>query len=261
MQKVTNAIRKTVRSLAEARHRSETGLFVAEGAKCALDILPAFLPEMFIATPEWLADNPLPCPEDIVFEATRADMERMTTLQSPPKVIAVCHIPEEKPQSADALVSAIKGSLVIALDRIQDPGNLGTIIRVADWMGVSQIIASPDTVGVFNHKVVQATMGSLARVKVIYRDLAPFLEHARHADIAVYGTFLDGEDIYTTPLTSDGIIVMGNEGRGVSAPVTATVSHRLFIPPYPADATTAESLNVAVATAITLSEFRRRIHR
>jgi TrmH family RNA methyltransferase len=148
------------------------------------------------------------------------------------------------------------GSLSIALDGVQDPGNLGTIIRIADWFGISDIICSEDTVDAWNPKVVQATMGSIARVNIIYTNLPSFLD-SLPTDFPVYGTLLDGENIYTQQLTKEGLIVMGNEGNGISTEIRPLVGRRLFIPSYhPAD--TAESLNVAIATAITCAEFRRR---
>jgi TrmH family RNA methyltransferase len=151
----------------------------------------------------------------------------------------------------------LNNSLVLALDRVQDPGNLGTIIRVADWMGVDTIIASRDTVDVFNPKVVQATMGAIARVKVHYVDLPQFLSSL--TDIPIYGTFLDGTNIYTTPLSPTGIVIMGNEGQGISPEVEKLVNAKILIPSYPPERPTSESLNVATATAITLAEFRRQL--
>ncbi|MGM9852948.1 MAG: TrmH family RNA methyltransferase [Muribaculaceae bacterium] len=253
MQQVSNAIRKTVRSLAEAKHRRATGLFVAEGTKCILDTIGTFRTAMLIATPQWIAEHGTQGLSDyVLYEASRADLERMSTLSTPPQVIAVYNIPE-----ADTLPDP-SIELVVALDRVQDPGNLGTIIRVCDWMGVHSILASADTVDVWNPKVIQATMGSISRVRVIYTDLPETLSDARSKGVPVYGTFLDGADLYGTALSGNGIIVMGNEGRGIGDACAASVSHRLYIPPYPADSDTAESLNVSVATAIILAEFRRR---
>jgi TrmH family RNA methyltransferase len=148
------------------------------------------------------------------------------------------------------------GSLSIALDGVQDPGNLGTIIRIADWFGISDIICSEDTVDAWNPKVVQATMGSIARVNIIYTNLLSFLDSLL-TDYPVYGTLLDGENIYTQQLTKEGLIVMGNEGNGISEAVRQRVNRRLLIPDFH-DGETADSLNVAIATAITCSEFRRR---
>ena len=147
-------------------------------------------------------------------------------------------------------------SLSLALDGIQDPGNLGTIIRIADWFGIEQIFCSDDTVDAWNPKVVQATMGSIARVNIIYFNLLEFLD-TLPADFPVYGTLLDGDNIYTQPLTPHGLIVMGNEGNGISPEIRQKVNRRLLIPSYRTD-DTAESLNVAIATAITCAEFRRR---
>ena len=144
----------------------------------------------------------------------------------------------------------------MALDGVQDPGNVGTIIRIADWFGIDTIYCSPDTADVYNPKVVQATMGSLAHVRIIYTDL---IELLKDIDVPVYGTLLDGENIYQQQLDSrQGIIVMGNEGNGISSEVRKLITHKLLIPNFHEEQETAESLNVAIATAITCSEFRRR---
>ena len=153
--------------------------------------------------------------------------------------------------------SSLASNLVIALDRVQDPGNLGTIMRIADWFGITDIICSLDTVDVYNPKVVQATMGAISRVKVHYLDLANLIK--QNPNIPVYGTFLDGRNIYETSLTPHGIVVMGNEGQGISNEIGALIKRRLFIPSYPQERPTSESLNVGMATAITIAEFRRRM--
>ena len=150
-----------------------------------------------------------------------------------------------------------EASLYLALDGIQDPGNLGTIIRIADWFGIETVVCSPDTADAYAPKVVQATMGSLARVKIVYQDLAELID-ALPTDFPVYGTLLDGRDIYAETLTPHGLIVMGNEGNGISPEIARKITRRLLIPNYPADRPTADSLNVAIATAITCAEFRRR---
>lgn len=250
---LTTAIRKGVRALGEVKHRRQQQAFVAEGSKCVCDMLPYFDCRLLVATATWANSNP-----DIFARyhgcvASRADMERMTLLSTPPQVLAVFNIPQLPMPS----VQTLSGELVLALDCVQDPGNLGTIIRVADWMGVHNIIASKDTVDVYNPKVVQATMGSLARVNVCYTDLSPLLEQLKGI-VPVYGTLLDrdAQDIFTTALPDNAVLVMGNEGKGISADVRKHLTHTLFIPPYPVNAVTAESLNVAVATAITLSQFR-----
>ena len=152
--------------------------------------------------------------------------------------------------------TAIEQTLSIALDGVQDPGNLGTIIRIADWFGIENIICSPNCVDLYNPKVVQATMGAIARVKVHYTELPQLINAMKN--LPIYGTFLEGEFIYDTPLSNKGIIVMGSEGTGISKEVGQLVNKKLFIPSYPPNRTTSESLNVAVATSIICSEFRRR---
>ena len=149
----------------------------------------------------------------------------------------------------------LHSQLALALDSVQDPGNLGTIIRIADWFGISTIYCSEDTADVYNPKVVQATMGSLAHINIVYCDLVELLQHY---DGPIYGTLLDGQDIYQQELSQKGIIVMGNEGNGISQRVRPLITHRLLIPNFNKNSETAESLNVAIATAITCSEFRRR---
>lgn len=246
---LTNSDRKLYADLDRARTRRETGLFMAEGTKCVLDTLPHFDLVRLCATDKWLLEHPL----SRGLEATpvkRADLERMTRLSTPPEVIAVYRIPQVTLD--DALVAE---GLTLALDRVQDPGNLGTIVRLADWFGVKQVVCSPDTVDVWSPKVVQATMGAVARVKCIYMPLSELIE--RHREVPVYGTFLDGDDIYSAPLPDRAIVVMGNEGQGISQEVGAKVTRRILIPSYPAGVPTSESLNVSMATAITLSEFRR----
>jgi len=176
-------------------------------------------------------------------------MARISQFDNPSDVIAVY----EKP--ADTIDSdRISTSLNVVLDNIQDPGNLGTIIRLADWFGVRDIFASPTTVDVYNHKVVQATMGAIARVKVHYGDLEALFEE--YPDLPIYGTFLDGKDIYKSELGKKGFVVFGNEGQGISAKVAKHVDSRLLIPK--AKSAGSESLNVGVAAAITISEFFRR---
>lgn len=248
---LTAATRKMVRGLAEAKNRRREGLFVAEGTKCVLDILPHFDCVFVAATPAWLGEHPDVIRKADIAKASKADLERMSSLSAPPPVIAVFRIPEDLIR-----LESLKGQLVLALDCVQDPGNLGTIMRVADWMGVHHILASSDTVDVYNPKAVQATMGSIARVKVHYLDLPAALKELRATGMPVYGMFLNGTDIYKSPLSSEGVIVMGNEGKGISAETAASVSHRLLIP-RPQEGPGPESLNVAIATAITLAEFRR----
>lgn len=249
MGELTNSLRKTYTSLSTHKSRREHNLFMAQGTKCVLDTIDSFDIETIIATRQWIDHHKTIEDCHDVTIVYPSDLKRISTLSSPPDVVAIYRIP-------DIACPVLKKGLSIALDGVQDPGNLGTIIRVADWMGVSYIIASPDTVDVWNPKVVQATMGAISRVKVYY---SPLSEILREIDVPIYGTFLDGEDIYKSELTPDGMIVMGNEGNGISREVSGMVDHRLLIPSYPPERTSSESLNVAVATAITLSEFRRRM--
>lgn len=254
MQKFTAALRKEIASLArDARARREAGMFVAEGTKCVLDTVKDFDVQYLLATHSWLEQHARALPRDIEpIVVKRQDLERMSHLSTPPEVMAVYAMPQHTLSAKN-----FDGLLVVALDAIQDPGNLGTIIRVCDWMGVNDILCSRDTVDVFNPKVVQATMGAIARVRVHYCDL-PEVFASLPASVEIFGTFLDGDNIYTSDLPAKGVIVMGNEGKGISAAVSATVTRRLFIPPFTNGRPTSESLNVAVATSIALSEFRRR---
>lgn len=255
MTTISTSTRKLIASLRQSRHRREQGLFVIEGTRAVLDTIPFFEVEHFVATTRWLDAHGGEIPQGMppVTVARNEDMERMSSLATPQGVLAVCRMPERCPrQDFDA------GELVLALDKVQDPGNLGTIIRVADWFGVTRILASDDTVDIYNPKVVQATMGALARVEVEYCDLPVALGRARDAGVAIYGTFLDGDDLYAAGLTPGGIVVMGNEGNGISAEVAAVASRRIKIPAFPPGRVTVESLNVSMATGIVLAEFRRR---
>ena len=184
---------------------------------------------------------------------TDDDLHRISFLQHPQQVLALFPIPKSDSSSS---LSHLSSSLSLALDGIQDPGNLGTIIRIADWFGIDTIYCSEDTADAYNPKVVQATMGSLARVNIIYLSLEALFDSLPD-DFPVYGTLLDGDDIYQQPLSQNGIIVMGNEGNGISPEIRAKVNRRLLIPRF-RTGDSAESLNVAIATAITCSEFRRR---
>lgn len=252
MTELTNSLRKLVAQLDERKHRRAEGLFKVEGTKCVTDTTPSLSTRWLLATDAWLgAGGYIPEGAEVI-KCTRRDLERMSSLSTPPEVIAVCEIPRYTIEPAE-----LADQLVLALDTIQDPGNFGTIMRVADWFGIHDIICSRETVDFTNPKAVQATMGALARVKVHYCDLADTLRVMAEADMPVYGTFLDGEDIYSTPLSYNGVIVIGNEGRGISAEVAATVNRRIKIPSYPPDVATSESLNAAVATAITVATFRR----
>lgn len=244
---------KYVRQLEQKKVRRREGLFVAEGTKVVGDLLERFSPHTVFATPDWRA------PKGITPQIVTPDeLQRLSFQKHPQQVIALFPLPNAVNESGEMpQPSLLKNALSLLLDGIQDPGNLGTIIRIADWFGISTLICSPDTVDAWNPKVVQATMGSIARVNIFYIDL-PTLLDSLPKDIPVYGTFLDGDNIYTEQLSTTGLIVMGNEGNGISDAVQQRVNHRLLIPDFH-QGHTADSLNVAIATAITCSEFRRRI--
>lgn len=183
-------------------------------------------------------------------EVSEEELARASLLKTPQQVLAVFEQPDEATD-----ISVISCSLCLALDDVQDPGNLGTIVRLADWFGIEHIFCSPNTVDVYNPKTVQATMGGIARVKLHYTPLPELIGSL--ADIPVYGTFLDGENIYTQPLSAHGLIVMGNEGNGIGNEVKRLINRKLYIPNYPPERETSESLNVAIATAVVCAEFRR----
>ena len=241
---------KYIRSLEQKKTRREEGVFVAEGPKLTGDLLGHFHCRYLAATAEWMNAHPL-VEADEKDMATPEDLQRASLLKTPQDVIAVF---EQRNEVTDTCV--IERELCLALDDVQDPGNLGTIIRIADWFGIEHIFCSLGTADVYNPKVVQATMGALARVHVHYLSLTELIESLN--EVPVYGTFLDGTNIYRQSLSETGLIVMGNEGNGISSDVRKLINRKLYIPNFPAGRSTSESLNVAVATAITCAEFRRR---
>lgn len=236
-----------VRSLADKRARDQEHLFVAEGFKLVEEILGSALSIRRIYTTR--ADI---CGANVE-HVERSDMERISMLKSPSDTLAVVEQPHY-----NFSIDDIATRLTIALDGVQNPGNLGTIIRLADWFGVEDVICSKECADIYNPKVVQATMGALLRVRVHYVDnLSKVLHSAASYGIPIYGTLLDGNNIYSEKLSTRGVIVMGNEGRGLSDECRNRLTHKLFIPPYPMGRSTSESLNVAMATGIILAEFRR----
>ena len=241
---------KLIKSLERRKFRDEVGLFVAEGPKVVAELMSALHP-VYIAALAEVADI---LGQEAIGQSSELDivspqeLARASFLRAPQGVVALFPIPERQ-------WTAPSHGLSLALDNIQDPGNLGTIIRAADWFGVENVVCSLGTADVYSPKAVQATMGALARVKVSYADLDAVLSAATGP---VYGTFMDGTNLYNQPLGQDGFIVMGNEGQGISKHIEELVTHRLLIPSYPANRPTIESLNVAVATSIVLAEFRRR---
>lgn len=238
-QRLSKAQVKWVRSLQQKKVRDAEALFVAEGEKCIGELMGAF-ELVLLATP----DN-----------ATAVEIEQMSSLRTPQGQIAVFR----KPLSATHY--PLSNTLLLALDGVQDPGNLGTIIRTCDWFGIHDILCSRETADCYNPKVVQATMGALARVRVHYiDDLPATLTALQQQGYPLYGTLLEGGNMYqegAIPDKQKGVIIMGNEGNGISPAVRSLITHPLLIPSYPADAATSESLNVSIATAIILAEFRR----
>ncbi|WP_106831130.1 RNA methyltransferase [Parabacteroides pacaensis] len=241
---------KYIRSLNIKKFRNQYNAFVAEGNKLVADMLPFFKCELLIAKPSWMATQGDLNPEELIV-AEEDDIQKASFLKTPQDVLAVFKRPAVNIEEADA-----SHQFILALDGIQDPGNLGTIVRLADWYGIEHIVCSIDTVDVFSPKAIQATMGALARVKVHY---VPLEEYLKKQEPPLYGTFLNGENIYHKTLTPYGVVVMGNEGNGIRPQIEKLITEKLFIPNYPLDRKTSESLNVAIATAITCAEFRRRM--
>ena len=241
---MTAAELKTVASLGKKKFRDETGLFVVEGEKMVSEALASGFEVVAVYRTE---------------EIGVKNMERISSLSSPSPVLAVLRQPASV---KEYVAGSLEKGLFLALDSIRDPGNLGTILRIADWFGIDAVFASEDTVEIFNPKVVQATMGAIFRVPFHYCDISSLCKSVVSEGGSVYGTFLDGENIYgkelNTGSVSPSLIVIGNESNGISKAVAEEVTDRLFIPPYPADDPGSESLNAAIATAITVAEFRRR---
>ncbi len=240
------------------KNRKASGMFVAEGHKLVGELLGHFDCTYIAATQEWLADNDRllrqPCMDNVeIDEVTDDELQRASLQEHPQQVLAIFR---QHNETAD-INSVARENLCLMLDDVQNPGNLGTIVRLADWFGVEHIFCSKGCADIYNPKTVQATMGGIARVNIHYVDLQETLASLTDG-IPVYGTFLDGDIIYDKALLDHGIIIMGNEGNGVSDAVASHVNERLYIPNYPQGRATSESLNVAIATAIICAEFRRR---
>jgi TrmH family RNA methyltransferase len=241
---------KEIRALEIKKFRDERGLFVAEGNKLVADMLQVFECEWLIARASWMATQGNIPAKELVLAEREEEIRKVSFLKTPQDVVAILRKPSCSLSEANP-----KSGLILALDGIQDPGNLGTIVRLANWFGIRHIVCSEDTADVFSPKTVQATMGALAQVKVHYTDLESYI--TQYKNDPVYGTFLDGKNIYEEMLTPHGLIVMGNEGNGIRPPIGSLIKRRLYIPSYPSSNKTTESLNVAMATAIVCAEFRR----
>ena len=238
---------KTITSLSVKKYRDELGLFVAEGEKLVSELLMSsfHVKYLYITTKSGIEHNKAEIISDI-------EMRKISGLKTPSSSLAVIDIPKYTLN-----IESLRNELVLALDGVQDPGNVGTIIRIADWFGIQHIICSPFTADCYSPKAIQATMGAIIRVNIYCTDLITIFNEAKKHGIPVYGTFLSGDNIYTQNLKNTGIIIMGSEGQGISSDIETLVDYKLYIPPF-GQGNTSESLNVATATAITCSEFRRR---
>lgn len=247
---ISKATIKKIHALDMRKFRRNERLFVAEGPKLVDELCATMKPVYIAALPEWISENAKIASGTEYDIVTPDELQRASLQKNPQQVIALFPIPEHR-----FCTEQLRNELVLMLDGVQDPGNLGTIARIADWFGIRNILCSAETADIYNPKAVQATMGALARVKFHYTDLLQLLSQY---DGPVYGTFLDGENIYGQELSENGIIVMGNEGKGISQGVGEMINRRLYIPNYPIGTQTTESLNVAIATSIVCAEFRRR---
>lgn len=243
---------KFIKSLQQKKFRDEHKLFVAETPKIVQDLLESDLNirEIF-STADWLATFSEAAENIVINEVTAAELQRISGLVTSNQVLALVEIPENRID-----ISALFNDLSLVLDDIRDPGNLGTIIRIADWFGIKNVICSKTSVEAYNPKVVQSTMGSIARVNIYYEDMAGICKH-KPADFPVYGTFLEGDNIFTTKLQHRGFIVIGNEANGIGEDMQTCITHKLTIPSFSANKKSAESLNAAIATAIVCAEFRK----
>lgn len=246
---------KLIQSLGRKKQRDETGLFLVEGNKMVEEALRSdFTVETLIGTSGFLSRQP-----DIqqqvgeVIETDSESIQRASLLQNPQDALAVIKQPANSRPKFDP-----GKDLALVLDFIQDPGNLGTIFRIADWFGIRTIVCSENTVDAFNPKVVQASMGAIFRINTWYTKLPAFFEELTQAGVPVYGTFLEGDNIYSQNLSPNGLIIMGNEGNGISKEIEKFVTQKLLIPTFSTLPNKPESLNVAIATAICCSEFKRR---
>ncbi|MEN9908438.1 MAG: hypothetical protein RLZZ540_1587 [Bacteroidota bacterium] len=235
---------KLITSLQQKKYRISNQLFFAEGVKVIQELLQSNFELEYLYTTQYDFESVLESKKSLIHES---DLKKISALATPNSCLAVFKIPAEK--------KIINSGLIIALDDIRDPGNLGTILRLCDWFGIKQVICSKETVDIYNPKVVQATMGSITRVRVAYVDLAEYISKTK---LPVFGTFMDGENVYKSSLPQEGIIVMGNEANGISEAIEELIKNRISIPRF-GDLQKTESLNVATATAIILSEFKRNL--
>jgi TrmH family RNA methyltransferase len=243
---------KDIKSLQSKKFRKEYGLFVAEGDKLVSDLLQGNLVFTNVYhTTLWAP--PANCSTSLLVQVSAKEMERMSGLVSPSSVLATIKYPSYQVVTGD-----LANCLTLALDDVQDPGNVGTILRLADWFGIDTILCSYGTADAYAPKVVQASMGAISRVKVVYCNLPEALM-GYGGSIPIFGAFMEGANIYNANLQTNGIVVMGNEGSGISPDVEKLITHKISIPSFASGRQSVESLNVAMASAIICSEFRRRV--
>lgn len=257
---ISSARSKLLRSLQHKKFRDQHLLFLVEGEKMVRELTgntpdQRFRVREIYATPQWMERNAeqVQLTDIEVVEATEAEIKKVSSLISPQPVVALVSRPEYKLELEELLPTP-----VLAFESIRDPGNLGTIIRTADWYGMDHIVCSMDSTDVFNPKVVQSTMGAFARVKVHYLDLSEFLDSPAMKEKAVYGTYLEGENIYETKLEPAPLILFGNESHGLSDRLDKHIQHRISIPSFSRKGKGSESLNVASSVAVLCSELIRR---
>lgn len=238
------------------KNRGKGGFFLVEGTKMVKELLnSSYVIDSIYAIDEWLEKHlVLIGKKTAVNPVTDAELKKISALSTPQQVLAVAKMPDYKME-----MKALKGNLTLLVDEVKDPGNLGTIIRIADWFGISTIICSENTVDVYNPKVVQATMGSLFRVKIFYSDIGILLkENKGNLRLPVYAAVMNGSSVYNASLSNEGFIILGNESEGVGEDLMNYIDQKLTIPSFADNKSRAESLNVATAAAIICSEFRRR---
>ena len=249
---ISKAKVKIIKSMHQKKARKQTGSFLAEGPKLVDELLSCTPCSFLVATSSYLSSHPN-LPQDIeVFEVSQEELANVSQLQHPQQVLAIF---EQIKKDVDYSQPITR--LCLSLEDVQDPGNLGTILRVADWFGIKTIYCSTETADIYNPKVVQATMGAIARVQVHYVDLLDMIKKLPK-ETPVYGTLLDGDNIFEKELSVEGLIVMGNEGRGLSEEMKECITHKILYPSFPPNRVGTESLNVAMATALICGEFRRK---
>ncbi|MCT4615853.1 MAG: RNA methyltransferase [Marinifilaceae bacterium] len=245
---LTNNHIKLFSSLHKKKYRDKEKLFIAEGHKIVKDLIEAGMNARYIIHTEDFTFS-MKSDAEIITDSS-IKIKKISLLKTSAPIIGIFEIPEYK---TDKL--KVRNSLSLVLDQVQDPGNLGTIIRLADWFGIENIFCSKETADAFNPKVVQASMGAIARVKIIYTNLSELIHEYKSENFKTYGTFLEGEDIYSSNLDKKGFIIMGNEGNGISQEIEQLISNKITIPSFATNETKSESLNVSIAAAIVCSEF------